>query len=820
MLPAEIMSLVFSYLPPEDLLEIACVSKAWSERVMESRLWKVKYISEGWVLDMAAIERYEFEYNKEKEHMSSTQLGIECEESQAKRATAEMTFSRQPLNAGAKRSGTTNGILDSERQWTDVSSQKADCSMMTLPSDKVMMDPGADENRRNALNHEIDDPSMTSPICQRQSSPPVSHQRPLSKRKHLQNSSSISFRQPLMLVDEPGYCRVNYHHIFKQKRKLEDNWDKGRYKSFQLPHRDYPQDAHEECVYTIQYQGNFLVSGSRDRTLRIWDLETGRLAKKPLRGHVGSVLCLQFDSRPEEDILISGSSDTNVILWRFSTGKMIKKIASAHRESVLNLRFDHRFVVTCSKDKTIKIWNRRELRPGDKDYPLKGVDGGGDCPAHIIDAPSLGNPAGYHLSAPEHLMLLEPYTHLMTLELHGAAVNAIQIYKDQLVSASGDRHLRVWNIHTGECHLRIQAHEKGIACVQYDGKRIVSGSSDNTIRIWDPITKAEVARLEGHTRLVRTLQAAFADLPGGRERLEVEAAEVDRRWLMARDAGEDLRPNRPGRPARPGSRRPRDLRARGAKIPPSGGGSRWARIISGSYDEKVIIWKKNSDDEWVISHQLAQEEALTAAGPPLFTRSQMSAIIHPDASTNDQNQPNAIPAAQEAPPSRHALHATQAYLNALDAENSGHIPAPRNSPSPQNLSEVGARPSRPVAPNRAQNNVSQQVEAHHPTSFQNPLVAQNQNQGHYINTVMTAVAHDSSLESVPPHNSVTSTAARPPAQQNLAPAVGQPNARVFKLQFDARRIICCSQDNKIVGWDFADGDEQIIACSKFFADPQ
>jgi F-box and WD-40 domain protein 1/11 len=41
--------------------------------------------------------------------------------------------------------------------------------------------------------------------------------------------------------------------------------------------------------------------------------------------------------------------------------------------------------------------------------------------------------------------------------------------------------------------------------------------------------------------------------------------------------------------------------------------------------------------------------------------------------------------------------------------------------------------------------------------------------------------------------------------------------RVFKLQFDARRIICCSQTSTIVGWDFANGDEQIIEASRFFA---
>jgi F-box and WD-40 domain protein 1/11 len=44
------------------------------------------------------------------------------------------------------------------------------------------------------------------------------------------------------------------------------------------------------------------------------------------------------------------------------------------------------------------------------------------------------------------------------------------------------------------------------------------------------------------------------------------------------------------------------------------------------------------------------------------------------------------------------------------------------------------------------------------------------------------------------------------------------SARVFKLQFDARRIICCSQDPTIVGWDFANGDKDIIQASQFFGE--
>ena len=805
--PPEIMSLVLSYLEPHDLLTVSLVSGAWRERVTDSNLWRKKFSIEGWSLDAGEISRLE-------------------------------NILQRPASPERRRRSTQ---LPFERRMTpnnNVHSQSAAQSSQEFMSDVVPLKDRISFDRSSSNEEMVDlDGSQMEidPLQTPQNSPikPTSRTFQSPYIPSDDQSSLVHYRRPLIITSTPGYSRINYHYIFKQKRRLEDNWDKGCYQNFQLPHRDAPHEAHEECVYTIQYQGNYLVSGSRDKTLRIWNLSTSRLMRQPLKGHVGSVLCLQFDSRPEEDLIVSGSSDTNVILWQFSTGEMIKKISEAHSESVLNLRFDHRYLVTCSKDKTIKIWNRHQLRPGDPEYPKKGHAGGGQCPAYILNDPVTTEIPRWLRSHESHLMELEPYMHLMTLSLHGAAVNAIQIYQDQLVSASGDRTLRVWDIHTGQSLSKIAAHEKGIACVQYDGKRIVSGSSDNSIRIWDPASKTEVARLEGHTRLVRTLQAAFADVPGGREKLEAEAAEIDRQWETARDHGEDLHGGRGARPHRPGSRRPRNLRAVGAKIPPSGGGSRWARIVSGSYDEKVIVWKKNADDEWVINHLLAQEEALTAAGPPILTRSQVNSYIQPEARTSPPIAPIARP--PNPPPSQ--------------VENNPTPTAPPSHP-PLALAPPPFNPAPPIAAESDELPVSSQpaqmnLPSTDDVSNDHPMAAAQKTprrSGHTPDqTEMQAVE----ATSPPPTQTTTRRSARPnpsmpapipntannanrPTPQAVALAASrhpqlpatQPNARVFKLQFDARRIICCSQDNKIVGWDFANGDEDIMACSKFFADPQ
>lgn len=817
--PSEIMSQIFSYLTPTMLLEASRASRAWRERVLDNGLWKRKYDTEGWSLDVKEIHNFETDYNGG--YSAEPVLEISQKASGKPKGTVRGCLkspgignrqSQSPYRIQARAS------LRPPARSQSVEGQAIDNSVVQdyhedlETTDVEMALPGS--TRQNAEMSQ--DPqrvrdTMRARVSQMKTEaiPDAPHTAEIPQDAVSSTEAatvSLSHGRAPLMWGAPGGARLNYHHVFKQRRRLEHNWDTGQYRSFQLPHRDHPEDAHTECVYTIQYSGKYLVSGSRDRTLRVWDLDTQRLVREPLEGHTGSVLCLQFDDQKGEDLIVSGSSDESVILWQFSTGRMLKKLAGAHKESVLNLKFDKRYLVTCSKDKTIKIWNRQALRIGDRDYPVKGVLGGGQCPAYIIDTKDLGVALREPYLFPDKPVLLEPYTHLMTLDLHGAAVNAIQIYEDELVSASGDRNIRVWNIHTGESSTKMEAHTKGIACVQYDGMRIVSGSSDRTIRIWDPVSKTEVARLDGHTNLVRTIQAAFADYPGGRKNLENEALKVERNFQAASMAG--LIDPESGRKSRgtPGSRKPKDFKSVGAKIPPSGGGGKWGRIVSGSYDETIIIWKKTEDDEWVIGHRLRQEEALRAAGPPLISRSDPQAQAQAQAAQAQAqatlNLANNL--MTNAPANRAGL--AQAQVQAAGVQ--GPLPAHQIA---QTMNQMGAPQgwnNPALAHAYHQLLQTQQLAAQQPGPSQQQIV------GAPNNTVSGAqIGVPQQQRPRPPRPLVAGQATQ------VAP-VGQPNARVFKLQFDARRIICCSQDPKIVGWDFANGDEQIIECSRFFAAPQ
>lgn len=875
-LPPELTSEIFSYLTPSMLLEASRASKAWRESTLDGRLWKQNFNQEGWGLDMDEVRSFEQKYSFSRMNCARRESLQVAQGRQRKRSRAEVdggddgSSSRQPRGTPAQ-----NNIIQewNERQTAEEAGVRNSIFNSGSINDEEMHDifpdapiPKSIIGSADAVEQRAMSPSNDEDISveQKERSPSAETLQNPDSISDTEEQEQSSRDQGIMIHTTSGHSRVNYHYVFKQKRKLEDNWNAGSFKSFQLPHRDHPEEAHKECVYTIQYIGKYLVSGSRDRTLRIWDLDTQRLVRKPLVGHTASVLCLQFDNRENEDIIISGSSDTDVILWRFSTGKMLRKIPQAHRESVLNLKFDHRFLVTCSKDKTIKIWSRHELRPGDTDYPVKGVLNGGKCPSYILDLGNIGGSIDMdNYLTPEQRKPLKPYTPLMLIDSHGAAVNAIHIYQDQLVSASGDRYVKVFNIHNGVCTATCRGHTKGIACVQYDGKRIVCGSSDNTIRIYDPATEAEVACLQGHNRLVRTIQSAFGDVPSSsREQLEMEANEIDHQFFAATRSGHVPTNTSRNRERNSGSKQPKDIMAVGAKLPPGGGGSRWGRIISGSYDETIIIWKKASDGRWVMGHRLRQEEALRAAGGPLVSQSdlqsQQSHLSAPQTGQGTNLQPN------------HAL--AQANLQGVTpATHSAHSAAPNGSAAFQAASHgtahVGSQPSTSVSAQLQayQQLLQQQMAADSAgatmssatttttnTTTINPqtgfgpashLSAYQQQHIAGLAATQNVTQHATQPSQVPqqppgppqppassqgPNPSQASGLLSPPVlgqpvlqnQPAATAAVPQPNARVFKLQFDARRIICCSQDPKIVGWDFANGDEKIIECSRFFSTPQ
>lgn len=264
--------------------------------------------------------------------------------------------------------------------------------------------------------------------------------------------NNLHFNHSTDLFDQHNFYKHLYSSIQQDNKQLELNWQQGKCVTKKI----HCRSENSKGVYCLQYDNDKIVSGLRDNTIKVWDKRGGFECTATMSGHTGSVLCLQYD----QNIIVSGSSDTTVRVWDLHTGLNVQTLHN-HKEAVLHLRFMDGIMVTCSKDRQIIVWDMHSAT----DIQVKRALNG-----------------------------------------HRAAVNVVDFDHRYIVSASGDRTIKVWLTSTGEFVRTLSGHKRGIACLQYRGNLVVSGSSDFTIRLWD-IECGECLRvLEGHDELVRCIR--------------------------------------------------------------------------------------------------------------------------------------------------------------------------------------------------------------------------------------------------------------------------------------------------------------------------
>jgi WD40 repeat protein len=106
----------------------------------------------------------------------------------------------------------------------------------------------------------------------------------------------------------------------------------------------------------VSSDGKQLVSGCGDKTIKIWDLETGELIRT-LTGHRDGVYAIALS--PDDKIIASGSADKTIKLWYAKTGELLGTFVG-HANTITAVKFSTsgEILVSGSLDKTIKIWQR------------------------------------------------------------------------------------------------------------------------------------------------------------------------------------------------------------------------------------------------------------------------------------------------------------------------------------------------------------------------------------------------------------------------------------------------------------------------------
>ena len=258
--------------------------------------------------------------------------------------------------------------------------------------------------------------------------------------------------------------------------------------------------GHTDSVSTVAISpdNKFIVSGSHDNTISVWNLDTGQRIHL-FRGHSDMVRCVVVSR--DNKFVVSGSKDNRVKIWNIDSGKQVQ-LLRGHSSWVWSVAIstENRFVVSGSADSTIRVWS---FETGQKKKVLRGHN-------FAVRSVVISEDNKLVVSGSEdktiRIWSLETSQQLKLFKGHSYIVMSVAISSDSkfVVSASSDKTLAVWSLETGKKTHLLRGHSFPVlsVTVSRDNKYIVSGAGDKTVVLWNLESGKQVQVLRGHSSSV------------------------------------------------------------------------------------------------------------------------------------------------------------------------------------------------------------------------------------------------------------------------------------------------------------------------------